>query len=52
MAAFRSALSALERRIRIFASLSFESLDRLSIKRRIDEIGVIPLDFSDRDNED
>lgn len=39
MAAFRDALRALERRIRIFASLRLELLDRMSIKRRIDEIG-------------
>lgn len=40
MAAFRGALRALERRIRIFGSLRLELLDRMSIKRRIEEIGV------------
>jgi arsenate reductase (thioredoxin) len=39
MAAFRATLSALERRIRIFASLRIELLDRMSIKRRVGEIG-------------
>ena len=40
MAAFRAALRALERRIRIFASLRPELLDRMSIKQRVDEIGA------------
>lgn len=40
MAAFRDALRALERRIRIFTSLRLELLDRMSIKRRVDEIGA------------
>ena len=40
MAAFRDALRALERRIRIFASLRLELLDRMRIKRRVDEIGA------------
>jgi protein-tyrosine-phosphatase len=40
MAAFRNALRALERRIRIFASLRPELLDRMSIKQRVDEIGA------------
>jgi protein-tyrosine-phosphatase len=40
MAAFRNALHALERRIRIFASLRPELLDRMSIKQRLHEIGA------------
>ena len=40
LAAFRDALRALERRIRIFASLRLELLDRMSIKRRMEEIGA------------
>ncbi len=40
IAAFRDALRALERRIRIFASLRLELLDRMSIKQRVDEIGA------------
>jgi arsenate reductase (thioredoxin) len=39
-AAFRDALRALERRIRIFASLRLELLDRMSIKQRVYEIGA------------
>jgi arsenate reductase (thioredoxin) len=39
VAALRAALNAVERRIRIFASLRLELLDRMSIKQRVDEIG-------------
>jgi len=49
LAAFRHAFSALERRIRVFMSLRLELLDRMSIKRRIDEIGTISSDSSDED---
>jgi arsenate reductase (thioredoxin) len=46
IAAFRAALNTLERRIRIFVSLRFDLLDRMKIKRRIDEIAAI--DLSDK----
>jgi arsenate reductase len=36
---FRRAYRVLERRIELFASLSLESLDRLSLKARLEEIG-------------
>ncbi|MGH8134975.1 MAG: arsenate reductase ArsC [Steroidobacteraceae bacterium] len=39
MLAYRDAFRALEHRIRIFVSLPFASLDRLRLKRRLDEIG-------------
>lgn len=37
--AFRQTFAALENRIRLFASLPIESLDRLSLQRRLDAIG-------------
>jgi arsenate reductase (thioredoxin) len=37
--AFRDAFRVLENRIRIFTSLHPEKLDRLSLKRRVEEIG-------------
>jgi len=37
--AFVSAYTQLEKRIRLFASLRIEELDRLALKRRVDEIG-------------
>jgi protein-tyrosine-phosphatase len=37
--AFREAFTMLQRRIGIFASLPVESLDRMSLQRRLDEIG-------------
>ena len=37
--AFRLAFHALEARIKLFTSLRIDALDRLSLKRRIDEIG-------------
>jgi arsenate reductase (thioredoxin) len=37
--AFRAAYLALENRIKIFVALPIDKLDRLSIKRRVDEIG-------------
>ena len=37
--AFRMAFRALEARIKLFTSLHAEALDRLSFKRRVDEIG-------------
>ena len=53
ISAFRDALRALERRIRIFASLRLELLDRMSIKRKVDDIGKIEIetDRSDSDNQ-
>ncbi|MGQ9369460.1 arsenate reductase ArsC [Azospirillum sp. ST 5-10] len=39
--AFRRAYFELDSRIKIFASLRLEGLDRLSLKRRLDEIGRI-----------
>jgi protein-tyrosine-phosphatase len=38
-AAFRAALLTLQRRIELFANLPVKSLDRLSLKKRLDEIG-------------
>ena len=37
--AFRNAYAALERRIELFAALPFKSLDHLSLKSHLDEIG-------------
>jgi arsenate reductase (thioredoxin) len=37
--AFRYAFQALETRIKLFTSLRLEALDRLAIKREVDEIG-------------
>ncbi len=37
--AFRDAYLALESRIKIFVALPFEKLDRMAIKRNVDEIG-------------
>ncbi|MGE5202892.1 MAG: arsenate reductase ArsC [Acidobacteriota bacterium] len=37
--AFRDALLALEARIKLFTSLRLEALDRMSLKRRVDQIG-------------
>lgn len=39
MQAFRQALRVLANRIRVFASLPFDKLDRLKLKTRLDEIG-------------
>jgi protein-tyrosine-phosphatase len=38
--AFRNAYAALERRIELFAALPFKSLDRMSLKHRLDQIGA------------
>jgi len=38
-AAFKDAFLTLERRIELFAALPVKSLDRMSLKRRLDEIG-------------
>ena len=37
--AFRIAFQALETRVKLFTSLRLEALDRLTIKRELDEIG-------------
>jgi arsenate reductase len=39
LAAFRDAFSTLQRRIELFASLPVASLDRMSLKKHLDEIG-------------
>jgi arsenate reductase (thioredoxin) len=39
--AFRDAFRALENRIKLFASLPIDKLDRMAIKRRVDEIGRV-----------
>jgi protein-tyrosine-phosphatase len=41
--AFRNALMALESRIKIFTSLPIASLDRMTLKGRLDEIGDTPI---------
>ncbi|MBP2316520.1 arsenate reductase ArsC [Azospirillum soli] len=41
MRAFRRVYLELDNRIKIFASLRIDSLDRLTLKRRLDEIGRI-----------
>lgn len=40
LAAFRDAYVTLQRRIELFAALPLSGLDRLAIKRRLDDIGV------------
>ena len=40
--AFRDAYLALENRIKIFVALPFDKLDRMAIKRNVDEIGRRP----------
>jgi arsenate reductase len=39
--AFRDAFRALEARIKLFTNLRVDALDRMSLKRRVDEIGRI-----------
>jgi arsenate reductase (thioredoxin) len=39
--AFRNAYAALEHRIGLFAALPFKSLDRMSLKTRLDTIGAL-----------
>ncbi|MGD0866071.1 MAG: arsenate reductase ArsC [Rhizomicrobium sp.] len=41
-AAFREAFASLQRRIELFANLPVKSLDRMSLQRRLDEIGKSP----------
>ena len=38
--AFRNAYAALERRIELLAALPFKNLDRMSLKKRLDQIGA------------
>jgi arsenate reductase (thioredoxin) len=40
VAAFRDAFLLLQRRIELFANLPVQSLDRMSLKKRLDEIGA------------
>ena len=40
--AFRETLRMLSNRIRIFASLPFEKLDRVKLKKHVDDIGRAP----------
>jgi arsenate reductase len=40
MKAFRDVFTTLKRRVELFASLPIASLDRMSLKRRLDEIGT------------
>lgn len=42
--AFRQAFRQLENRIRIFVSLQHESLDRLALQARLQEIGRLRVD--------
>jgi protein-tyrosine-phosphatase len=42
--AFRNALSALESRIRSFTNFPMASLDRMTLKGRLDEIGNTPIE--------
>ena len=42
--AFRDAFRALESRTKLFTSLRPDGLDRLSLKRRVDEIGRLEAD--------
>lgn len=44
MMAFRRAFAELQNRISIFVNLPFESLDRLKLQKRLDEIGEIRLE--------
>jgi arsenate reductase len=44
LARFRRAYLELDNRIKIFSSLRIEGLDRLALKRRLDEIGGVRLD--------
>ncbi len=41
--AFRTAFAELQNRIAIFVNLPFDSLDRLRLQQRLDEIGHTPL---------
>ena len=43
LTAFRTAFRELENRIKIFVSLPFDSLDRLKLQKRLDEIGRVQL---------
>ena len=45
-AAFHRAFSELENRISVFVNLPFESLDRLKLQKRLDEIGRIGMEDS------
>lgn len=47
MIAFRGAFQALERRIRLFTSLPIAGLDRMSLTRRVEEIGRLRSDAAE-----
>ena len=47
MLAFREAFQALERRIRLFVSLPFAGLDRMTLTRRVEEIGRVRPDAAE-----
>ena len=44
--AFREAYLVLESRIKLFTSLRLDALDRLAVKRKVDEIGHQRVDSS------
>lgn len=46
--AFREAFTALQTRIKLFVSLPIDKLDRMTLKRRADEIGSIGRSVADR----
>jgi protein-tyrosine-phosphatase len=46
-AAFRTALTALEERIKLFVALPVAKLDQLALKRRLDDIGLTPAPAAD-----
>lgn len=45
--AFRDAFQILQRRIELFANLPVKSLDRMSLKKRLDEIGTTTNEHAD-----
>jgi protein-tyrosine-phosphatase len=44
--AFRDAFLTLQRRIELFANLPVRSLDRMALKKRLDEIGITACDMA------
>jgi arsenate reductase len=44
--AFRDAFLTLQRRIELFANLPVRSLDRMALKKRLDEIGAMASDVA------
>jgi arsenate reductase (thioredoxin) len=43
--AFRIAFQALETRIKLFVALPLDKLDRMAVKRNVDDIGRSPADL-------